>query len=552
MNQEFNQLVDEILQFLWSDSPVFATFMGIHAYDGELDRMGPDHRTHSITRKKEYRHKLDDFQQQKSNALDSLEKMDLTILRNSLSVEIELQEKVKKVMRDASVYPEIALFGIYILVLRETLPLETRAHSVLGRLRQIPRLLEEGIENLRHGENIPKIWTDIAIETTQSGQSFFIQMIPAIADKVPDLTGDLLSANTTTLQALENYQNFLQQELLPKSTGSFALGRNLFQFLLNTEHQLPYSVDELLDLGNDMVAQTQEKIYRTARGINSMISWRSILEESKNEHPPARELIPYYNQAMEECRQFVVEKNLLSIPDNQTLQVIETPVFERGTTPYAAYIPPAPFEEKQQGYFWVTPVDSTKSKELQEEQLQGHSIYSIPITVAHEAYPGHHVQLCHTNRLSSKVRRQFGTNVFIEGWALYCEELMWENGFYTDPRTRLMQLKDILWRACRVVIDVKLHTGQMTFDEAVKMLVDTAALEQVNAVSEVKRYTQSPTQPMSYLAGKTALMDLRNAYKEKKGKQFNLKEFHDKLLSYGSLPIKLIKEDMLKNPPPTG
>lgn len=547
MNQEFNQLVDEILQFLWSDSPVFATFMGIHTYDGELDRMGPDHRTHSIIKKKEYRHKLDDFQQQKSSLVDAMGKMDLIILRNSLSVDIELQEKAKRVMRDASVYPQIALFGIYILILRETSPLETRAHSILGRLRQIPRLMEEGMENLRHGENIPKVWTDIGIEVANSGKSFFAQIIPPLAEKASDLQSDLLSANTGAQQAIENYLQFLQQELLPKSTGNFALGRNLFQFLLNTDHQLSYSVDELLDMGNDMIAQTQEKIYRTARGINSMISWREILQESKIEHPPAKDLIQYYRQSMEECRQFVIEKNLLTIPENQSLQVIETPPFERGTTPYAAYIPPAPFEEKQNGFFWVTPVDTTQSKDHQEEQLQGHSIYGIPITVAHEAYPGHHVQLCHTNRLSSKVRRQFGTNVFIEGWALYCEELMWEHGFYTDPKIRLMQLKYILMRACRVVIDVKLHTGQMTFDEAVNMLVDVAALERVNAIGEVKRYTQSPTQPMSYLAGKMALMDLRKEYRNKKGKQFNLKEFHDKLLSYGSVPIKLIREDILKS-----
>lgn len=143
------------------------------------------------------------------------------------------------------------------------------------------------------------------------------------------------------------------------------------------------------------------------------------------------------------------------------------------------------------------------------------------------------------------VRRQMYSTVFIEGWALYCEEMMLAQGFLNSPKHKLMQLKDQLWRACRVVIDVGIHCFEMTFDEAVEMLVEIAGLERSNAVAEVNRYTQSPTQPMSYLVGKIEITRLKERYQAAEGENFNLKEFHDRLLGYGSIPPGIIERDMI-------
>jgi uncharacterized protein (DUF885 family) len=207
---------------------------------------------------------------------------------------------------------------------------------------------------------------------------------------------------------------------------------------------------------------------------------------------------------------------------------------------------PAPFEQAQKGFFYVTPLDERLPPEKQEEQLQGHSSYKIAVTALHEAYPGHHLQLVKANRSNSDVRRVLGTTVFIEGWALYCEEMMYEQGFYTDPRIRLMQLKDQVWRGCRVLIDVGLHTQGMTYEQAVDMLVKRGKLERVNAEVEVNRYCMQPTQPMSYIIGKHQIMDLRKEYESWLGSKFNLREFHDKLLSYGSIPVAIVRKEMLQ------
>ncbi|TMQ64162.1 MAG: DUF885 domain-containing protein [Candidatus Eisenbacteria bacterium] len=222
----------------------------------------------------------------------------------------------------------------------------------------------------------------------------------------------------------------------------------------------------------------------------------------------------------------------------------DTPVFERSTLPYAAYLPPAPFDEDQTGFFYVTPIDLSRRKEEQEQQLEGHNYAGLPLTVVHEAFPGHHLQLCHANRSGSRLRRLADSNVFAEGWALYCEDLMHEQGFFVDRITRLYQLKDLLWRACRVVIDVGLHTGTMSFMQAVDYLVDQAMLERVNAVIEVKRYTMTPTQPMSYLVGKLELLAIRRDAEQRLGDRFSLAEFHRALLASGTLQPALVREEL--------
>ena len=180
--------------------------------------------------------------------------------------------------------------------------------------------------------------------------------------------------------------------------------------------------------------------------------------------------------------------------------------------------------------------------------MRGHVLPGIPVTTVHEGYPGHHLQISLANRVRSSVRRQVWTPVMVEGWALYCEEMMGEQGFYADPRTRLLQLKDHLWRACRVVIDVGLHTEKLSFEEAVRMLVEVARLEPAGATGEVKRYTKTPTQPLSYAVGQREIRALRDEVRAAEGGRFSLGRFHDRLLQYGSIPISLIRARLLPSP----
>jgi uncharacterized protein (DUF885 family) len=269
------------------------------------------------------------------------------------------------------------------------------------------------------------------------------------------------------------------------------------------------------------------------------------VEILKRNHPTNSELVQYYADEMKRAKRFVIEHRLVDIPEGEKIDVVPTPEFARPIIPYAAYLWPAPYEKEQRGIFWVTPVDRDKSPEEMEEQLRGHSVHGIVVTALHEAYPGHHLQLTVGNQLKRRpLRMLLGTSVFCEGWALYCEQMMWEQGFYDDLRARLLQLKDQLWRACRVILDVNLHVGGWSFDKAVHFLVQKAKLEQPNAEAEVRRYCQSPTQPMSYAVGKELVLDVLEDYRRMRGAAFNLRQFHNEFIRYGSLPIKQLRSLM--------
>jgi len=551
MNREFNRLVNEILELHWKDGPVEATFLGIHQYDHKLDKTDPESRRRHLKKVKEYLKKLEKFsvhreRKPKQAKLSIDEQMDWRMLRDSLKVEIAEEEKLQWFRRHAMLYPDIALMSCYILMVRDFAPLKERMQSVLGRLKQVPRLMKEGQDNLRRGRDIPRIWTKVAIETTSSGKEFFKQMIPLFAKKVPHLKGQLLSANQKAISAFDDYEEFLKKRLLPRSNGRFAVGEKFYNFLLSVHHQLPYTTDDLLPMGNRIIKQTQTEMRSLAKKIDPKKSWTKIVDDLKKKHPSKENLLKFYTKEMARARDFVRRKNLVTIPKSESLSVVETPIFERSTIPYGAYMEPAPFEKKQRGFFWVTPINEKLPPAQQEEQLRGHNSYGAVLTALHEAYPGHHLQLVHCNKIKSKVRRQFWTSLFAEGWALYCEELMYDEGFYTKSETRLLQLKDQLWRACRVVIDVSLHTQRMSFNKAVDMLVNVAKLEKTNAIAEVKRYTYTPTQPMTYIMGKMEILKLRDDFKKLKGKTFNLKKFHDQLLSYGTIPVQMVRERMLE------
>ncbi|MCP4631278.1 MAG: DUF885 domain-containing protein, partial [candidate division Zixibacteria bacterium] len=506
MKNDFRTLLDEFIEFKLKSSPVSATYKGIHTYDHLLDDLSHSNRIEYLKILDDYEKKLSEFEE---SELDDIDTLDRKLLLSAIKTELRYEREYKILYRDANYYPDICLYGINVLLLRDFAPLTERLWSVKSRLLEIPRLLEQGVENLKSSTNIPRIWTEIAIEAVKGGLKFFENVIPDAANKSENLKEEILKANELAIKAMCLYRDFLKENLLPRSNGEFAFGKKLFNQVLEEYHMVPYSVDDLIKIGEDNITSIRKAMDDICKQIEMEGDWPKIVENIKNDHPAAEELLEFYSSEMARARDFVRDNDLADIPDGEMITVMETPIFLRGIIPYGAYMTAAPFDERQEGFFWVTPVDPSLPAEKQEEQLRGHNRWGATIVALHEAYPGHHLQFIHKNKIKNRARHFFATNVFIEGWALYCEEMMYEQGFYSDLRSRLLQLKDELWRACRIVIDAKLHTGRMTYEEAVDMLVNTAQIEPVNAEKEVKRYTKTPTQPMSYLIGKIEILKLR-------------------------------------------
>lgn len=527
---DFAAATELIIRARLKDDPVSATLAGIHDYDAELPDLTPDGVAHSRQQLVAQAAILEDFT---PGDLTPDERLDHRLLASLLDVELRELDEHQPTEHDPSLYPSIAAEGVYAILARDFAPLAQRLPSVIARLEKIPALLAAGARNLKRS---PRIWTEIALDETAGARAFLDETVAAL---LPD-TAQARGALKVAIASLNAYEDFLKQKHAQRDGMAFAVGRDFFDYKLKHEHFLPYTTQSLLEFGEEAVRLTEIRLSEVATIIDPDTTWSELVERLRTDHPGAGELLDEYRRCLGEARRFVVERGLVSVPDGESLEIVETPLFLRPTLPYAAYGAPGIFEPAQQGLYYVTPIDAHASEQERHEQLLGHNRYGMLLTNVHEGYPGHHLQLVIANHAPSLVRRFFDSTVFCEGWALYCEQLVLDEGMTDDPRARLFQLKDQLWRACRVVIDVKLQTGEMTFDEAVDMLVDVARLERVNAISEVRRYTQSATQPMSYLVGKQQIMDFREREKLRLGPAFDLRGFHDRLLSQGSIPVALL------------
>jgi len=444
--------------------------------------------------------------------------------------------------REPGLYSDLVTRGAYYSVLREYSPMEERLALLAERLGEAPAALESARANLDPAL-VPVEWIAIATRTAPAGARFLRE---GIASLVPDtalgraVRRTVVPAAEAAADALDRYAAWLRTDLEPTAKGTFAIGRAAFESLLRDKELLPYDSRTLRAFGEELFAETEEKITEAAKALGDD-DWRDSVARLRRVHPEASDLVATYRMEMERSRKATGSAQLATIPYGEELIVETMPDFQRTTYPYAAYVGAAPFESSRRGRFWVTLPNDDDDDRSVRERLEGHPTAGIAVIACHEGYPGHHLQLTVTADHSSLARRAIRSNLMVEGWGLYVEELMTELGYLDQPDTRLLRLKDLLWRAARVVVDVGLSTGEMTFDEAVAYMVERPKLEAPNAIAEVRRYTLTPTQPSSYALGRAAILDLRE---RAKGKGWGMRLFHDKLLNAGSLPPKLLARDI--------
>lgn len=488
---------------------------------------------------------LDELGRIDGDQLSPDDRFDHQILVGNLGAEIISDSVYRRWDRDPTLAIEIALYGCLALIMREFAPFEERVTNLIGRLKAFPRLLDEFKINLGLQEEVPTVWAEMAEDLCASAngflQSLALEIAPSSQQQV-ELAGAVAAAKS----AVSDYESFIKANLTRRSRGSYAAGWPTFTALLKNIHGIETTAEELIRFGESEIERIKNDIEQTAAEIDRNKSADEILEELRSTPPPAQGLLDVYRDYVRLSEEFIRQKDLISLPGEIALEVVATPEFVRHTYPFAAYASPAPLDPRQKGQYWVTPIADHLAMEERVLLQRNHNPYQAQLISLHEGFPGHHVQLTLAADHPSRVRKLFDSNVFVEGWALYCEEMMWEQGYFSNLRYRLMQLYLELWRACRVVIDVKLHTEAMSFTEAVNLLVKNAKLDKLSAIAEVKRYSQSPTQPLSYLVGKKSIMKLRCDCQERWGGKFSLKVFHDRLLGLGSLPLNLARTALLE------
>ena len=534
--------VDAYLDLYVEIHPEHATSLGLHAHDDQLDdRSIAGH---------------DKATQRESDMLDGLEKRfatpkaspgsktDLALLIGALRVDV----RTRRVMRPAPA-PARRVHRPARLDLPDHRPrLRARAGPREERARADREAPPE--RRLREGQP-PQSAQDLDRDRDREGgeaKSFLADQKAFLTENLPDQTARVDAALKAATTAFDDYVKLLQTDIMKRSNGRFSAGRELFDYLLQNDDFIDENADQVLATGKRVFAETNKQMADLAQKIDPKAkNWWDVTKRIKSKHPAADDLIASYAKEAKKARAFLIDKDAVPFPPGDDLEVIETPSFMRATTS-AAYDAPPPFDDHTtKGFFFVTPVDKSASPQKQEEWLRENDFADIVDTTVHEAYPGHHLQLSWARRNPSKARRAFDHAIMEEGWALYSEELMSELGYYSDDE-RLIQLEWTLVRAARIVIDVGLHASDMTYEQAVKMLTDEVHLEKALATEEVKRYTEDPTQPSSYILGREKIMELREKVKQRDGAKFTLKGFHTDLLTKGSVPPSLAAREILAAP----
>jgi hypothetical protein len=467
-------------------------------------------------------------------------KIDCTLIIQLLKSFIRSIEIHQMYRRNPGFAIDECLGGVHMLLIRNFAPLQKRMSCVLGRLREVSRLINECREHINPAE-VPLVWARLAIENANHGATFLSDAVPEIARQTPELFNEIKKTGKSAGDALLEYAAWIEQAIIPNAQGKFSIGKIAFDELLRENHMVNYDADQLLAEGWRLVDETETEMEVLASSIDPTRNARELLDICKNDHPAMDELIKVYQDAMCKARQFAINNQIVSIPGDELIRIDPTPEFLRNLIPFAAYDPPGFFEPVQEGVFYVTlPVRGDNPDKI-EKNLRSHPLVDIPVTALHEAYPGHHLQFVVANRIGSKIRK-FGcmlSPLFVEGWAFYCEVLMEQMGFIDKPIQKLARLQAQLWRAVRIVLDVSLHTRGMSIDDAVALLVQRAGLEPDDALAEVHRYTLSPTQPQSYLMGKIEIMKMVEKYRTCYPNA-DMKKMHDDILACGPLPPGLM------------
>ena len=529
---KFTEFCDGFFKKYFALHPTDAIYYGVHGYDHLLN----DYSDESYRAEKTFvEESLRELRNVSSAELNQNEAIDYALLEGKLTIQNYEHAKEDYRLKLPETYSPID--AIYILTVRQT---NDFSGNLLSRLQRTLGSIQQGIANLsRKDANPPKLWTEMALQGAKGSLSFLDNLPnhPKVRAEMKD-TGELQSAVAKAKSAMNDFAAFLESDLLPRSRGVYAVGVEHYNLLLKKKHFLGHDHRSLLALGEALFEKTKKELMALAEELAPGKDIEAAARKIQRHHPALGDVLPAYQKAMIAARDFVREQKLVSFPPKEELHVVHTPEFRRHEIPFAAYLSPSPKDSNQVGYYYVTPVTG-------DDLLREHNWVGLENTSVHESYPGHHLQFSLANSIptaSTLPRLMNESSVFYEGWALYCEQLMQEENFLKSKEHRFVMLKDRLWRALRIIIDVKTQTGGMTYDEAADLMVRELHFPRQQACGDLNWYSQSPSVPMGYALGWAIINRLREQERNRLANKFSLREFHDKLLSAGSISLPLVEK----------
>ena len=507
--------------------PIYATYIGLHDGDGRLDDASRDVMEQEIAEA----HRTE----------SELEAIDPPGLAESVKIERELAlHNVRRELYDLEVHRvwerrSTAMDGVgdslFAIFARDFAPLTDRLASLTGRLEAVPAYLEQ--HKTRATAPQVRLWQQLEIDAGSEMPGLFGEINAAGAGVLDERAQARLDkAVQAACAAVVAYVDWVRSRM-GSTVDDWALGSDNLDRLVSLRAFDGLDTNQILEIGEQQLAANKAARVEDARRIDPNAAEQEVVDRVKSNHPATfAEALATYKDAMMRARQHIIDHEIATIPAGETISVMETPEYLRAVLPFAAYFEPPKFDKHPSGIYIVTPSVGNDPNAMRE-----HNYASISNTSVHEAYPGHHLQLSTAILNPSLVRLQCDAVEFVEGWGMYSEQMMREQGFDAGPDFLLAMHTDAIWRACRIILDIKMHRGELTTDQATDFMVEHTAFERANAQAEIFRYTYTPTYQLSYLLGKVLLLALRADEQKRLGSRFSLKRFHDSLLRNGSLPL---------------
>jgi len=542
---------------IWLDAeckrhPLFATQQGMREYDGQMDDLSPKARA-------------EDAQRDQEVLADLAKKFDRTKLSRNAQIDLEIWESFLRYRvwqfknsddfandpRTYLLYCSDSVFGLFT---QSTLPRHRNVENAASRIAKIPEVIAAAKASLK---NPPKILTEVAIKRTDGAIAFYDKDIFALAEESPQISS-LATPSRKAAESLREYKKFLEEVVLPRSNGDWRIGEKKFSEKLAMELDAGLSAKEVIDTAEAEADRVEREMYYVAKQLWSSImenksvppddaagcreTIRTILKELGKDHGTSATLLNDTKNTVEKIKTFIRRKRILTLPNPDQCSIIEMPEFQRGFS--AAYLNQAPpLDAKAKSLYAISPPPSDWPSERQEAFFQEYNRSMLQVLTIHEAYPGHYVQLDYSIRIDSLVRKVLSSGVFAEGWAVYTEQMMLDEGYGNgDLALRLHQLKFYMRAVLNAILDYRMHCSEMSDEDALTLLVDRGFQTSGEAIGKIQRAKQSSCQLSTYFVGRTAFYRLRQNVQRARGSAFELGPYHEEVLLKGTLPVKYLSE----------
>jgi uncharacterized protein (DUF885 family) len=542
----------EYLEAAFRLEPMMATRLGDHRFDDQLDDLSPAARRARVDHDRRTLADLPGKIDHKK--LSPGARIDYEVLRHHLERAVWLAETFHPFEDDPRTYGEYLTESVYLLLTQSSLPQAINVKNALSRMTHIPAVVEVARSTIT---NPARVKVETAIRQTDGAIAFYQSDIFKLASTEPDRIALRDKAQPIT-SALRQHLAFLKNEVLPRSTADWRIGPALFARKLDLELDSGLSAAEVLAEAEREAARVEAEMAVIARqywaivfpgkpmpiddpqGRRELI--KRVLDAIGSDHGTPETLVADVRGTVADIKAFITANRILKLNEPDRCRIVEMPEFQRGNS--VAYLNPAPpLDVDGSSEYAVSPPPSDWTPHQVESYLREYNRALLKILTIHEGYPGHYVQLEHSNRCPSFIRRVLSSGTFAEGWAVYTEQMMLDQGFGRgDPALRLQQLKFYLRAVVNAILDHQMHAGTMTDQQAMDLLVGRAFQTEGEALGKVIRAKQTSCQLSTYFVGRVAFHRLRQQIQRLMGERFDLEKYHEAVLSHGTIPVRYLPE----------